>query len=87
VELAVLVCDPARVATVSSPDQFSPPEVLAALAQALQALGCPPEKTREMAQQLDKRAHQLAQQKGRSYEEALQHLLNLMRQGWAAQQR
>ena len=39
-----------------------------------------------MAAQLDKRAHQLAEQKGRSYEEALQHLLTLMRQGWAAQQ-
>jgi hypothetical protein len=38
-----------------------------------------------MAAQLDKRARQLAEQKGRPYEEALQHLLNLMRQGWAGQ--
>lgn len=38
-----------------------------------------------MAAQLDKRARQLAEAKGRSYEEALQHLLGLMRQGWAAQ--
>jgi len=37
-----------------------------------------------MASQLDKRAHQLAEQKGRSYDDALKHLLNLMRQGWAA---
>jgi hypothetical protein len=54
------------------------------LAQALVALGCPAEKSGEMAAQLDKRARQLAQQKGRTYEEALQHLLTLMRQGWAA---
>jgi hypothetical protein len=55
------------------------------LAQVLVALGCPVEKSAEMAAQLDKRARQLAAQKGRSYEEALQHLLNLMKQGWAAQ--
>ena len=54
------------------------------LAQALTALGCPAEKSAEMAAQLDKRARQLASQKGRNYEEALQHLLNLMKQGWAA---
>jgi len=54
------------------------------LAKTLAALGCPAEKSAEMAAQLDKRARQLAQQKGRSYEEALQHLLTLMRQGWAA---
>ena len=54
------------------------------LAQALTALGCPAEKSAGMAAQLDKRARQLAAQKGRSYEEALQHLLNLMKQGWAA---
>jgi hypothetical protein len=50
----------------------------------LTALGCPSEKSAEMAAQLDKRARQLARQKGRSYEEALQHLLVLMKQGWAA---
>ncbi|MGA9779005.1 MAG: hypothetical protein ACLPRE_01700 [Limisphaerales bacterium] len=54
------------------------------LAKTLVALGCPVEKSAEMAAQLDRRAHQLAQQKDRSYEEALKHLLNLMRQGWAA---
>ncbi len=57
------------------------------LAQVLTALGCPAEKSAGMAAQLDKRARQLAAQKGRSYEEALQHLLNLMRQGWAAQEK
>jgi hypothetical protein len=55
------------------------------LATALVALGCPAEKSAEMAAQLDKRARQLAAQKGRSYEEALAHLLSLMQQGWAAQ--
>ena len=54
------------------------------LAEVLMALGCPAEKSGEMAAQLDKRARQLAEQKGRSYDEALQHLLSLMKQGWAA---
>ena len=58
----------------------------AALAQALTQLGCPKEKSTEMAAQLDKRAGQLAREKGGSYEEALAHLLNLMKEGWAAQQ-
>lgn len=57
------------------------------LAQALIALGCPPEKSAEMAAQLDKRARQLAEQKGRTYDEALVHLLTLMKQGWAAKDR
>ena len=53
------------------------------LAQRLAALGCPREKTLAMAGQLDKRARQLATRKGRNYEEALTHLLELMKQGWA----
>lgn len=57
------------------------------LAQVLVALGCPPDKSVEMAAQLDKRARQLAAEKGRTYEEALTHLLKLMSQGWAAQAR
>jgi len=57
------------------------------LANVLVALGCPPEKTDDMAAQLDKRARQLAQQKSRSYDEALTHLLELMRQGWAAKEK
>jgi hypothetical protein len=56
-------------------------------AAALAVLGCPAEKSREMAAQLDKRARQLAEQKGRSYDEALTHLLNLMKQGWSARER
>jgi hypothetical protein len=58
---------------------------IAEIAAALVGLGCPPEKSREMAEQLDKRARQLAEQKKRPYDEALVHLLGLMRQGWAAQ--
>jgi hypothetical protein len=58
-----------------------------ALAQALVQLGCPAERARDMADQLERRADQLAQLKGRSRQEALAHLLGLMRQGWAAQAR
>lgn len=57
---------------------------IAQLAQVLVALGCPVDKSAAMAAQLDKRARQLAEAKGRSYEEALKHLLTLMKQGWAA---
>jgi hypothetical protein len=57
------------------------------LVDVLAALGCPPEKCGEMAAQLDKRARQLAEQKGRTYEEAMTHLLQLMRQGWAAKEK
>jgi hypothetical protein len=55
------------------------------VAKILVALGCPADKSADMAAQLDKRARQLAAEKGRSYEEALKHLLTLMKQGWAAQ--
>lgn len=54
------------------------------IAKVLVALGCPAEKSEEMAAQLDKRARQLASEKGRTYDDALRHLLGLMRQGWAA---
>ena len=57
---------------------------LSELAAVLVALGCPAERAEEMAAQLDKRARQLAVLKDRPYEEALAHLLDLMRQGWAA---
>ena len=57
------------------------------LAQVLIALGCPAEKSADMAAQLDKRARQLAAEKKRSYDDALTHLLTLMKQGWAAQQK
>ena len=57
------------------------------LAKLLASLGCPQEKSAEMASQLDKRAHQLAEQKGKTYEEAMTHLLDLMKQGWAAKEK
>ena len=57
---------------------------LSEIARLLVALGCPAEKSGEMAAQLDKRARQLVIEKNRSYEESLAHLLKLMSQGWAA---
>lgn len=57
------------------------------LATVLVALGCPSEKSAEMAAQLDKRAKQLAAEKSRTYDEALEHLLKLMAQGWAAKEK
>jgi hypothetical protein len=52
----------------------------------LVAIGCPVEKSLEMARQLEKRASQLALKKGTTQEEALAHLLSLMKQGWAAKE-
>ena len=60
---------------------------IAELAKALVGLGCPPEKSQEMAAQLDKRAKQLMELKGKTYEEAMRHLLVLMQQGWAAKEK
>ena len=57
------------------------------LAHALVALGCPEEKAPFMAEQLDKRARQLAEVKGTSQDDALKHLLGLMKEGWAARER
>lgn len=57
------------------------------LAQMLVALGCPANKAVEMAAQLERRAKQLAEEKGGTYEEALTHLLTLMKQGWAAKEK
>jgi hypothetical protein len=57
------------------------------LANVLVALGCPRESSNQMAAQLDKRARQLAEQKNRSYEDALAHLIQLLRQGWAAKEK
>jgi len=60
---------------------------LSELASLLVTLGCPAGKSLEMAGQLDKRARQLAEQKGKTYEEAMGHLLKLMTQGWAARKK
>ena len=56
------------------------------LALLMEKMGCPAAKAPELARQLDKRARQLAGPQGRTYEDALAHLLKLMQQGWAAQQ-
>jgi hypothetical protein len=57
------------------------------IAQALVALGCPPEKSDEMARQLFRRANQLSAERGWTHDAALAHLLRLMAGGWAAQAR
>lgn len=57
------------------------------IATALVKLGCPQEKSLLMARQLHKRAEQLSKRTGKTYDEALKHLLDLMKQGWAAKER
>lgn len=57
------------------------------LAKALETLGCPAEKSVEMATQLDKRAAQLVTERGWTRDRALVHLVELMRGGWAAKER
>jgi hypothetical protein len=57
------------------------------LANLLVTIGCPAEKSEEMASQLIKRAHQLAERKNKTFEQALAHLLDMMRQGWSAKER
>jgi hypothetical protein len=55
------------------------------IAQLLENLGCPPEKSADMASQLDKRARMDAERKRISHEAAFEYLIGLMAQGWAAQ--
>jgi hypothetical protein len=50
-------------------------------------LGAPPADALAMAQQLDKRARQMQTERGQSYEEALGHLIGMLKQGWAAKER
>jgi len=57
------------------------------IAALLVEMGCPAGKSLDMARQLDKRARQLAEQKRRTYDDALAHLLGVMRQGWAAKEK
>lgn len=51
----------------------------AAVEQALQQFGVPEDKAPDMAAQLDKRARQLSEKGDRTYNQALLHLLNLMK--------
>jgi hypothetical protein len=60
---------------------------LGMLGQMLVAIGCPPEKSAEMAAQLDKRAQQLSTERAQSYDEAMTYLIGLLKQGWAAKER
>ena len=57
------------------------------IAALLRVMGCPPERVEEMAAQLEKRARQLVAERGQTYEQALAHLLGLMKQGWAAKEK
>lgn len=57
---------------------------VAEIAGALVQLGCPPDRTPQMAAQLDKRARQLVGERGWTYDQSLAHLLRLMAGGWAA---
>ena len=53
----------------------------------LGSLGIPIEDRKLMAQQLEKRAYQLSEKRDQSYEESLNHLIILLKQGWAAKQK
>ncbi|NQU09370.1 hypothetical protein HQ590_01150 [bacterium] len=54
------------------------------LARILVRLGCPTDRSVVLARQLDRRARMDADRKGIPYEHALEHLLGLMAEGWAA---
>jgi hypothetical protein len=56
-------------------------EIIPIISSVLRSHGCPPDKVDFMATQLDKRARQLCEQKGRSYQEALAHLLSIVKSG------
>ncbi len=60
---------------------------LTELAALLVTVGCPEERSIDMAAQLDKRARQLSVLKDRTYDQALAHLLSLMKGGWAAKEK
>lgn len=64
--------------------EFSEDQRVEALRQALIQLNAPAEKAEEMARQLDKRAEQLAAERGGSYEQAVGYLIQLMSRGWAS---
>ena len=59
----------------------------ATLKEMLVAIGCPAEKSAEMAEQLDKRARQLSAERGDTYDNSVAYLVGLMKQGWAAKER
>lgn len=57
------------------------------LAQFLKSISVPPEKVTAMAEQLEKRAQQLSEKRNQSYHESISHLIDLLKQGWAAKQK
>lgn len=65
---------------------MSQPDDNADLAKLLTTMGCPEAKAGEMAAQLAKRSGQLAVERNIPRDEATAHLINLMRQGWAAKE-
>ena len=65
---------------------MSQPDDNGDLAKVLTTMGCPEAKADEMAAQLAKRSGQLAVERNIPRDEATAHLLNLMRQGWAAKE-
>ena len=65
---------------------MSQPDDNGDLAKVLVTMGCPEAKAGEMAAQLAKRSGQLAVERNIPRDEATAHLLNLMRQGWAAKE-
>jgi len=58
---------------------------VAELTGILGRLGCPKNRCAAMAAQLDRRARMDAERKGVSHQAALERLIGLMAQGWAAQ--
>jgi len=62
------------------------PDDNANLTKLLAGMGCPEAKVGEMASQLTKRSGQLAKERNITGDEAMTHLLQLMRQGWAAKE-
>lgn len=59
----------------------SPQETIPFIEATLHGFGCPPDKSKVMASQLDKRARQLAELKNKPYHSALQHLLQVVKMG------
>ena len=76
-----------KLLSMDSPSTQASEAELNQLATLLQQFGCPGDRADIMASQLDKRARQLSEEKEKPYQEALMHLLKLMRQGWAAKEK
>ena len=53
----------------------------------IKEMGLPTEMPTPLAEQLLKRARQLAEKRGWTVRHALEHLVGLLKQGWAAKQK